>query len=285
MAVGDIKEGQRVRAWLDTSRSLGWCVSAWSLATSVFISLTLILGGPSQADAAQSAYSAFLMDHGDWSCAYPPAAFSHLANRFLVTTSSPLYTLITAAAGKLMNFGTLFPFPAHAMLGAHCSHAFELVANWTQESNALASVVRVGFVAWLILAWGVVFFLRTCGRGRSGWEGTLLLALASSAPVFACLESFFHPEDLLALGLILLALGNFVRHRFFVAGLLLGLGLLTQLFAVLAIVPLAVILTRRERFSFIMGVGVSLAIVAAHSVLSRWGECGTPSLSVHREPD
>lgn len=257
----DLSRGRVVHTWLVARRSNGWSIGAWVTSTTLFVGLTLLLGGPSQADAVQSAYSALLMDHGDWACAYPSAAFSHLANGFSITTASPFYTLVSAAATKLMNIGGAIPFPSSASLGAHCSRAMNLVANWSLATNAVTSMLRVGFVAWLVLLWGVVLFLRSCGRGRDGWEGALLLILASSAPVFACLESFFHPEDLMAMGFILLALANLIRRRILLAGLLLGLALLTQLFAILAIIPIALVLTKRERLSLLIGFCVALITI------------------------
>ena len=249
-------------SWLDGPRSSFWLLGAWVLSTAVFVVLTLILGGPSQADASQSAYSALLIAHGDWACAYPSAAYSHLASGFSVTSASPFYTMLSAVAMRLMNLGSSVPFPAVTSMGRHCSSALTVVSNWAQSTNVMAPILRIGFVTWLVLAAGAVSVLRACGRGRSGRQGATLLILATSAPVFACVESFFHPEDLLAMGLVLLAVAGVVTQRPVLAGVLLGVGLLTQLFVVLVFAPVVIVLTARDRGRFGTGLAVALFAVA-----------------------
>jgi hypothetical protein len=101
------------------------------------------------------------------------------------------------------------------------------------------------------------------------------MAVACSAPVVSCLETLFHPEDIMAMGIILLAVASFVRERWLLAGLLIGLGVITQLFVVLALIPLAIVLPRERRVTFVTGfagiiilVVTPLAIATSGRVLS-----------------
>ena len=142
------------RHWLDVPRSTPWSIASWLLATVVFVSATLILGGPSQADSSQSVYSALLLAHGDWACAYPSAVFSHVSGASL-TFTSPVYTLVSALAAWVLRIGSGVSFPPASDMGVTCSHAMTLVASWTASHNALTALLRVGFVAWLVLVGGI----------------------------------------------------------------------------------------------------------------------------------
>ena len=50
---------------------------------------------------------------------------------------------------------------------------------------------------------GIIALLRVSGRGRRGWEPLAFFLVACTPPVFTCLTYYFHPPDLLAMGLIL----------------------------------------------------------------------------------
>ena len=254
--------GPWIRRWLDTTRSRTWSATSWVVASVVFASLTLILGGPSQADSSQSVYSALLVAHGDVSCAYPPGAFSHIG-RFSLTFASPLYTLVSAFGAWVLRVGSGTPFPSASEMGVNCSHAMTSVANWTASGNNLVVMLRIGFVSWLFLASGVIALMRASRQRRDGWEASVLLAVACSLPVVACLESFFHPEDLMAMGLILWAMASLVRGRWLVAGAFVALGILTQLFVVLVAVPLLFVLPASRLWRFISGsVAATMVVVA-----------------------
>ncbi|MBW4029991.1 MAG: hypothetical protein HIU57_04835, partial [Acidobacteria bacterium] len=227
-------------------------MAAWTLATAVFVSLTIVLGGPNTGDAAQSVYSALLMAHGNWSCAYPPLADSHL-NGFPVVFASPVYTLVSAALARLFGLGGAVAFPSAATLGSNCAHAIVRVSQWAQSTNVLATMLRFGFVAWAVLAGGLVATMRASQKGRNAREAATLMAVACSAPVFSCLEFSFHPEDLMTMGIVLFAVANFIRGRARIVGALMALAVITQLFALLALVPLAMALPRERRVDFAAG--------------------------------
>ncbi len=249
-----------VSTWLDQSRSFTWSLSAWTLASGVFVTLTMILGGPTTGDSAQSVYSALLMAHGNWSCAYPPAAFSHL-DGFALVFSSPVYTLISALFARLFDLGGAIAFPSATSLGVNCSHAITQVASWAQSTNVLTTMLRFGFVAWLVLAAGVVATLRAAHKGRNAREAAALMAIACSAPVFSCLEASFHPEDVMTMGMILLAVASLLRQRWWLVGVVMALAVITQLFALLALIPLAMALPRQRRVIGAVSFATTLAAV------------------------
>lgn len=289
-AVNDVPPASAARGsgrrWLDADRSTSWSVSSWVVATAVFVCATLILGGASEGDATQSIYSAMLIAHGDFSCAYPPAAFSHFGG-YPLTFTSPLYTLVSAIAGWALRIGGGLPFPPSSALGVNCAHAMTLVGNWTNSGTILVALLRVGYLSWLVLAAGIVALMRASGKGRNRREAAVLMAIASSGPVVSCLAAYFHPEDLMAMGLVLLAMASVVRERWWLAGVFVVLGVLTQLFVVLAAIPLLIVLPAQQRLRFLNAAVVvvivlvtPLAIVTSgrvwHAVLLGTSRAGSP---------
>lgn len=255
--------------WLRIPRTWTWNLVGWVLATALFVTLTIALGGPSQGDSSQSVYSALLIAHGDWACAYPPSAYSHLAGGFSLTFTSPIYTLVSAGLARLLGIGSTAPFPSATQLGSHCAHAMNQVATWAQSSSVVKPMLRIGLLSWVVLVGGLVTTLRVSQRGRNGVEVAAVMAVALSAPVFSCLEAFFHPEDIMAMGLILFALANVVQSKWLLAGALLALGVLTQLYVILALIPLALVVPRERRVGFLAGfTGVFLAVVTPLAIVT-----------------
>ncbi len=272
--VGLSKGGTRLsnplRTWLEAPRSSAWSVAAWAIATLLFVSLTLLLGGPSQADSGQSIYTAVLMAHGDWSCAYPPLASSHL-NGTTLTFLSPMYTLLSAVAARLLDLGAGTPFPSVAHLGVHCSNAMGQVAAWVEATNTLRPLILLGLISWIVLAGGLVATMRVSRQRRDGWEALLLVVVACSPPVLSCLEWSFHPEDIMAMGLILFAMTSLMQERWWLVGVLMGVALLTQLFALLALIPLAMVTPRRQRFAVASGIAGLMVLVVTPLELATSG--------------
>jgi hypothetical protein len=108
---------------------------------------------------------------------------------------------------------------------------------------------------------GVVALLRVCGRGRCGWEPATLLLLACLPPVLTPLVDDYHPQDLVAMGLVLGALACVRRSRWFWAGLLIGLAVTSQQFALLVLLPLLVVAPGNRRPWFALAAVVAAAVV------------------------
>lgn len=89
-----------------------------------------------------------------------------------------------------------------------------------------------------------------------------LILIAWAPPVIMCLLDFFHPQDMLALGLVMYAVSFISRERWWRAGLLLGMAILTQQFAWLAVVALVLVVPRRDQWRLVAGACFSAGIIA-----------------------
>ncbi len=242
--------------WLDQPLSNWWCAVGWLAATAIFILLTRVLGGPSQADAVESVFTTWAIAHGHLSCAYLTGRVN--SGTFIAPL---LYPLIAGGVAAVARIGHSVPFPTQAQLGNHCTHAITAMAQWSLKSNALVPTVRIGYLGWFILLAGVVTLLRATGRGRCGWEPTALVLMACAPPIFMCYEDVFHPQDLVAMGLILAGVACAHRRSWIWAGLLLGLAVTSQQFALLAFAPLLVLAPGVQRIKFMVATAISMALI------------------------
>ena len=117
----------------------------------------------------------------------------------------------------------------------------------------------IGYLGWFVLAAGIVLLLRACGRGKCGWEFVTLLLVACLPPVWMCVEEFFHPEDLVALGLSLAAMACARRNAWVGAGVLVALAVLSQQFALLVAVPLLVFAPAPRRVAYLTSAAATAA--------------------------
>ena len=246
-----------VADWLERPRPWWWCVGGWIVASAVFIAGTQLLGGPTSGDAGDSINTTWAFAHGMFACGYAPG------NEYGLPYSAPLYPLISGAVVALLRIGHSVVFPAGGQFGVHCSTAVEALYHWTLASGALAPTLRIGYVTWFALMFGAVLLLRTVGRGRSAWEILTVLMLAVTPPVFMCLHEYFHPQDLLAMGLIFGGLAMVQRQSWLMAGLLLGLAVTSQQYALLAVIPLLVLVPRRSINRYVVGIAGALVLIAA----------------------
>jgi hypothetical protein len=235
-------------AVLDRPLSNTSCAVGWIIASIAFILLTRLAGGVSTADAFVSVNSSLAIAHGHLSCAYPPQ-FTVGGNPL----APPLYPLISGGLAAVFRIGHSVPFPNAAVLGSHCSNAFTAIGKWIVPTGALFTVVILGYVGWFVLAAGIVVLMRASGNGRVVGEVATLLAVACAPPVIMCLNEYFHPQDLIAIGLALAAIGSVMRQRWVVAGVLFALAFTSQQFALLVAVPLVVVLPLRASGRLLAG--------------------------------
>jgi hypothetical protein len=243
-------------AALDRPLSNWSCATGWITASIVFILLTRLVGGVTTSDAFVSVNSALAIAHGHLSCAYPPQ--TSLGGSPL---APPLYPLISGGLSAIFRVGHSLPFPNGALLGAHCSNAFVIIGKWVAPTGVLFTVVLLGYVGWFVLVAGIVTLLRASGSGRSVREVVTLLVIACAPPVIMCLNEYFHPQDLMAMGLALAGLGCVIRQRWLVAGVLFALAFTSQQFALLVVVPLAVTLSTQAIKRLLIGVLATLACI------------------------
>lgn len=260
------------RCWLDRPLASIWCVIGWLGASVVFYGLVGLLGGPAEGDASESVYSTWSIAHGDLACAYPHLGtfhFNDLANPFALV--APLYVLITGAASALLRIGHDVAFPSRQQFGSHCGRAFTDMFQWSIHSSAILPTVRLSYLVWPILMVGTIALVRASGRGRRGWEPFALLLVACMPTVLMCLTYFFHPEDVLAMGLILFGVALALRRQWFWCGVLLGLACCAQQFAFLVGAPLLVVATGRDRVRFFVGAIVTALVIDVPLIVATSG--------------
>ena len=254
--------GVRLRHWLDSPARLFWRVMGWLGASVVFYGLVGTLGGPTEGDASETVYSTWSIAHGYLGCAYPKVAtfhFDNLANPFALT--APLYTLITGGASALLRIGHTVAFPSQHQLGPSCDKAFVAMFHWSANSGAILPTVRLSYLVWPILMVGVIALVRAAGRGRQRWEPLALLMVACTPTAWMCLTYFFHPEDLLALGLILAGVACSLRNQWLWAGISLGLACSAQQFAILVAATILVVAFGRHRIRYLAGAVTTVALI------------------------
>jgi len=235
------------------------CVIGWIVATAVYVTICTVVGISTEGDARVSVFIGWALAHGHFACGYPPGYVSR-------NLAAPIYPLISGAASAIFRIGHGVAFPSNASLGPHCASAYAAMDQWAQRSRAWVPTLRVGFVGWLALAAGATALIRASGRGRSRWEPVSLILLAFTPPVAMSLVEYFHPQDLLAVGLALAALACVTRGRWAGAGILLGIALMTQQFSVLVFAPLLV-LVPRSRLGTFTGTTISVGLLVAIPVV------------------
>jgi len=253
---------RNIAATLDRPLASGWCVVGWIVASAVFIGLVGILGGPSRVDSIESVYSTWAVANGHFACAYPPDGPYHFANIGRpVGFIAPLWPLLSGGAAGLVGVGHNVAFPTQAALGSNCSTALAAMTHWATEAKALNPTVQLGYLSWFALMAGVVALLRASGRGRCGWEPAILILLAATPFAVMPLLDDFHPQDLLAMGLVLGGATCARRGWWIWAGLLLGLAVTAQQFALLVLAPLLIVAPPSQRIRFSSGAIVAAALV------------------------
>ena len=270
--VGQVAPKPPWRSWLDKPLS-GWeCTLGWLASTALFVGVVELLGGPSSGDSQLTIGSTWAIAHGQLTCAFPST-----------NSIAPLYPMLSGGLAGLARIGHSVTFPSGTALGHSCAKAFAAYHAWSLRSSAETSTLRIGYVGWLVLMAGIVAFLRASGRGRRAWEPATLIVVACLPPVWMCVENYFHPQDLLAMGFALAALACARRDAWIWAGILIALAVLSQQFAVLVAVPLLVVAPVHRRVSFVLAAVATAAVGAlpllvassgraAHDVLLGTGE-------------
>ena len=250
-------------AALDQPLSEWACVLGWCAATALFVLLVAALGGPSNIDTVESMYSTWAIAHGHLSCAFP-IVVAHNGSSYEqpYTSIAPVYPLVSGGIAALTQIGSHVPFPSTAALGPRCAEGPQAMYQWALNSHAFRATYDIAYVSWFFLMAGAIAFLRSVSRGRRGWEPVTLLVLACLPPVWSAVGNVFHPEDLVAMGLVLGGVASAFRKRWAWAGILLGLAVLSQQFALLVAAPLLVVAppTRRLRF-VVAGAGTAACVV------------------------
>jgi hypothetical protein len=219
--------------------------------------LIAALGGPAHIDVLESVFSIWAIAHGHLSCSYPPG------NSRYYPLIAPLYPLLAGGFAALGRIGHGVAFPSQAALGHTCSTAIAAMTRWSSNAGAVLPTIRIGYLSWLVLMAGVIALLRACGRGRCWWEPVTLTIVAFVAPVWMCVQEYFHPQDLVAMGLALCGIACARRGWWGWAGVFLGLAFTSQQFALLIAAPLVVVAPSDRRLRLVgSGVGAAMVVIA-----------------------
>ena len=106
----------------------------------------------------------------------------------------------------------------------------------------------LGVMSWLVLATGGLVLLRAADADNPARIAALLALLAFLPAASSAIVQLFHPQDMVSLGLALLAMAQVLRRRWVLGGLLFGAAVVTKQYAVLLLLPaLAVAADTRAR--------------------------------------
>ena len=251
--------------------SLG-CLIGWIISTICFFGLAFALGGPSEGDASESAYTTWAVEHGRFACTY-----FHLTG----TTSThplrpdalmaPMYPLVSGAFAALLRIGSGTHFPTISQLGPHCANAVAAIEHWQYNSAAITPTINLSYFMWPLLLAAIIILVRSMGRGHTSWEIIAGLLAGCSPLIFDSFVGFFHPEDILALSLIMLALAAVIKDRWLTAGALLGLAFTAQQFALLVAIPMVFIVPRQARLKYAALFAVAVAVIDVPLVIATSG--------------
>lgn len=144
--------------------------------------------------------------------------------------------------------------------------AFALARVWLSVGRAH---VAASMVALVPLAVATVAATRASGIGRrSALELLALLATVAGVPILACYVEAFHPVDVLATAAVLAAYAAMARGRVGWASVLLGFGLATRQWAIVAVAVAAVLATGRDRRVVLGGTLATFAVIVAPFALT-----------------
>jgi len=244
----------RLKSWLERPLSRWWCAFGWCAATALFVGIVALLGGPAFIDTPETIYGTWAVAHGQVACAYPPTTLPDFP------PAAPVYLLLSGGIAAITRIGHTVAFPLAAALGPNCHNAFTAMSSWSDHAGASGPTGWIGCVGWIALMVGVVVWLRASGRGRCGWEPATLIVVACLPPVWMCVQSYFHPQDLLAMGFALSAMACARRGRWLGAGILVALAVLSQQFALLVAVPLLVLAPANRRIPY-AGAALTTAVL------------------------
>lgn len=260
-------------------------VMGWIGSSIVFLLVATALGGPTEGDSAEVVYGTWAIAHGHLACVYPVVSH-HVPTAVLAVPfalAAPLYPIFAGLLAFALRIGHAVPYPSTAALGPGCVHGFSAAYHWVASSGAILPTVRLGYATWVVLLAGLAYLVRSTPLRDTGWEVLSGFMVAVSPPVVMSLTYFFHPQDLLAMGLVLAATGAFVRERFALCGVLAGLALSAQQFAVLAVVVLVVLAGRRSAIRLIAGIAAAVVVIdTPFVVVSGWRAVRTAALGSSR---
>ena len=157
--------------------------------------------------------------------------------------------------------------------------------NWSLRTNVIDPTINVGYLIWLPLLVGAILVLRATRRGHTRWEPFALLGLAVLPPVLECLLTYFHPQDILAIGLALCSIAFALRQRWDWAGVMLGLAFMSNSFTLIIAAVLIVVVPKKDRIRFALASVATVAIIVTPLAIItsgralKWSAIGSGSVA------
>ncbi|HVA07464.1 MAG TPA: hypothetical protein VNG12_12065 [Acidimicrobiales bacterium] len=255
LPVPDVDTADTKQSWFTRPLSTSWCVVGYIVATGVFMACIAIPGGPAVGDAFEIIYPTWAVAHGQFACMYPP----HPAS--VPSYASPVFPLINGAVGFVTQIGHGATFPTGPALGHNCNNAIDAMVRWSQKTGAVFPTLWSACVGWLVLMGGLLSVLRASGRGRTGWEPATLVLVACLPPLWMSIEMYAHPQDIVAMGFSLAALGFALRSRWIGSGVFTALAVLAQPFGILVAIPLFVVAPAAQKLRYVTGAVVGVVVI------------------------
>ena len=238
IASGEIAPGEPKRPALQDvlARPLNnrQCAVGWLLACGVMVVLARLAGGVTRYDSWLAIGPGEALAHGQFSCMYPPGSG-------VVTPNAPGFPLVVAFFATVLRVGHNTVFPSGFALGPHCDQALYAWNKWLVTVNAIRTLRFTAYLAWLVMLGGVVTLLRTTKRGGTVYEVVTCVIIAMVPAVSMTFTSYFHPEDLVAMGLCLWSFAQTRRQRWTLAGLGFAIAFVTQQYSVLVLIPVVLV--------------------------------------------
>ena len=135
------------------------------------------------------------------------------------------------------------------------------MVRWSQKTGAVFPTLWSACVGWLVLMGGLLSVLRASGRGRTGWEPATLVLVACLPPLWMSIEMYAHPQDIVAMGFSLAALGFALRSRWIGSGVFTALAVLAQPFGILVAIPLFVVAPAARKLRYVIGAVVGVVVI------------------------
>ncbi len=234
----------------------------WGATTTVLVAFVLVMGVPLGTDAWFYQYTLWSLEHGNFVCAYPPKiGLGGPSVAVPSTFIAPLYPLLAGAVAWLVRLGSSHPFPTLGAMGRGCRDAMTAMWHWERRAHVQRETVMLSFVGWFMLVAGVVS--HGVRFGKSLWRSEVASAglVVTSLAVASTLIQYSHPQDLVATGLVWLAVAVFLRERWVMAGILLGLAASSNQVALLAGLVLVVLAERGPRWRLAGAMLATLVVV------------------------
>ena len=198
---------------------------------------------------------------GDLNAFFLPSARIALAGRPLFIYEVRLYAVYPNANGPL----SVAPLTVVIWVAQRI--------GWLNDPRRLSIIITTAFAIFplLVAREGVHAADRLLGARLRGWRRLLAYMLIAFQPEFwHSLQGFGHVEHALMLWLTLLAVAALVNGRPTLAGVCLGLALLTRTAAVLYLAPLALIQLRQRRWGAFLRLSGAATLTSALGLLPFW---------------